>query len=139
MTVKDKALEQLIGVNQRQLIDELAAVSALDDNHPIWAIIAMLAAVVGNTTTEVTRLRDEIIGLKALLQNALNPNPQPTQDATTILAEGRETLNQVKLVLADAAHLNRQMPKFLDRLEDVLSDTRQRIAVIEQRLYEDSR
>lgn len=135
MTVKDRALEQLSDVNQRQLVDELAAISALDDNHPIWAIIAMLGAVIGNTNTnaatEVARLRDEVSELKGLVQVSLTQNNRPAQDSTPTLAEIHETLHQVKLVLANAAHLNRQMPKFLERLEDVLGEIRHGISAIE--------
>ena len=138
MTVKDRALEQLSDVNQRQLIDELAAVTALDDNHPIWAIIAMLGAAIGSATTdtaaEVARLRDEVIELKGLIQGSLGRNGNPSQDSTPALAEVHETMNQVKLVLADAAHLNRQMPKFLDRLEGVLDRTRQAISGLDQKI-----
>ena len=134
MTVKDRALEQLSDVNQRQLIDELAAVSALDDNHPIWAIIAMLGAVIGNTATEVARLRDEVIEVKGLVQGSLGRNGNPSQDSTPALTEIHETMNQVKVVLGDAAHLNRQMPKFLERLEGVLDRTRQAIAAIDSKL-----
>lgn len=134
MTVKDKALEQLIDVNQRQLVDELAAISSLDDNHPIWAIIAMLGAVIGNTNTsaatEVARLRDEVIELKGLVQVSLNRDNPPAQDSTPMLIEIQETMNQVRVVLTDTAHLNRQMPKFLERLEDVLSGMRHAIGTI---------
>ena len=138
MTVKDRALEQLADVNQRQLIDELAAISALDDNHPIWAIIAMLGAVIGNTTTdtaaEVARLRDEVIELKGRVQGSLGRDGNPSQDSTPELTEIHETMNQVKLVLGDAAHLNRQMPKFLERLEEVLDRTRQAISGLDQKI-----
>lgn len=132
--MKDNALEQLADVNQRQLIDELAGISALDDNHPVWALIAMLGAVIGNTNTntntEVTRLSAEVVALKGLVQESLNRNNPPVRDSTPMLIEIHETLNQMKLVLAEAANLNRRMPKFLERLEDVLSGVRQAIATI---------
>ena len=64
----------------------------------------------------------------------LGGNGNPSQDSTALRDDLGETMDQVKLVLADAAHLNSQMPKFLDRLEGVLDRTRQAIAVIDSKL-----
>ena len=50
---------------------KFAGVSSVDDKRPICAIMAMLGAAIGSTTTdtaeEVARLRDEVIELKGLM------------------------------------------------------------------------
>ena len=45
---KDLALSHLTTPSQRQLVEALAEQQALSDDHPIWAIVAMLGAVVSS-------------------------------------------------------------------------------------------
>lgn len=51
-----------------------------------------------------------------------------------MLAEIHETLRQVKSVLTDAAHLNRQMPKFLENLAAAFTGTKKAIRALESKV-----
>jgi hypothetical protein len=94
MTPRDQALQQLTDLHQRQVVETLADVQALPDDHPIWGVVALLGAVIAKA------------------------------------GEGSD----VHAALADTAQLNRQMPAFLARLEEVLGSTQRTLAPIESRL-----
>jgi hypothetical protein len=94
MTLRDQALQQLTDHHQRQVVETLAYVQGLPDDHPIWSVVALLAA------------------------------------ATSKTGEGSD----VHAELTATAQLNRQMPAFLARLEQVLSSTQRTLASIEARL-----
>ncbi|WP_298405081.1 hypothetical protein [Ferrimicrobium sp.] len=94
MTLRDQALQQLTDFHQRQVVETLADVQGLPDDHPIWATVALLGTVI----------------VKA--------------------GEGSD----VHAELEATAQLNRQMPDFLARLEEVLASTQTTLASIVARL-----
>ena len=127
---KELALELIADPAQRQLIEALADTQSLPDDHPTWIMIAMVAIVTNgtrseldSTATELARLKSEVAELK-------------TQAAASaaVLAQTNDQLHQIQLVFADAAHLNRRMPTFLDRLEEVFGDVRTAIRSIDTKI-----
>jgi hypothetical protein len=94
MTPRDKALQQLTDLHQRQVVETLADMQALPDDHPIWGVVALLGAVISKP------------------------------------GEGSD----VQAALAATAHLNAQMPRFLERLEEVLRSTQLTLETISSRL-----
>jgi hypothetical protein len=95
MTLREQALRQLTDYHQSQVVEALADAQGLPDDHPIWATIALLGAVVAKA--------------------------------------GSTNVDTAKALEA-AAQLNRQMPAFLSRLEEVLVSTQKSLASIESRL-----
>ena len=95
MTLREQALRQLIDLHQQQAVEALADAQGLPDDHPIWATVALLGAVVAKA--------------------------------------GSTNMDTAKALEA-AAQLNRQMPAFLSRLEEVLGSTQRTLASIEARL-----
>jgi hypothetical protein len=94
MTLRDLALEQLTDLHQGQVVEALAQMQGLPDDHPIWATVALLG---------------------------------------TVIAKGGEG-SETQVTLVATAQLNRQMPAFLARLEEILGTTNQTLASIEARL-----
>jgi len=94
MTLKDQALQQLTDHHQRQVVEALADSQGLPDDHPIWCVVALLAA------------------------------------ATSKTGEGSD----VHAELQATAQLNRQMPVFLSRLEEVLGSTQRALASMQTSL-----
>lgn len=148
---REIALSFLASPSQRQLVDYLADMQALDEDHPIWGIVAMLGAVISGegssrldlgelgeilatesdlkaATTEVRMLRSEIHGLRSEIQKVrsdIRSLASQTSTSTTELKDMHvviETrLSQIGKVINDAAHLNSQMPKFLESLRMALT------------------
>ncbi|WP_298343542.1 hypothetical protein [Ferrimicrobium sp.] len=94
MTLRDLALEQLTDLHQGQVVEALAQMQGLPDDHPIWATVALLG---------------------------------------TVIAKGGEG-SETQVTLVATAQLNRQMPAFLARLEEVLGSMQNSLMVIEARL-----
>jgi len=94
MNLREQALQQLTDLHQRQVVETLADVQGLPDDHPIWSVVALLAAATSKTGER----------------------------------------SDVHAELAATAQLNRQMPDFLARLEEVLASTQRTLASIEARL-----
>ncbi|WP_276969321.1 hypothetical protein [Ferrimicrobium acidiphilum] len=95
MTLREQALRQLTDLHQQQAVEALADAQGLPDDHPIWATVALLGAVVAKA--------------------------------------GSTNMDTAKALEA-AAQLNRQMPVFLARLEEVLASTQRTLTSIEARL-----
>jgi hypothetical protein len=95
MNLREQALRQLTDLHQQQAVEALADAQGLPDDHPIWATIGLLGAVVAKA--------------------------------------GSTNVDTAKALEA-AAQLNRQMPDFLARLEEVLASTQRTLASIEARL-----
>ena len=95
MNLREQALQQLTDLHQRQVVETLADVQGLPADHPIWATVALLGAVVAKA--------------------------------------GSTNMDTAKALEA-VAQLNRQMPDFLARLEEVLASTQRTLASIEARL-----
>ncbi|WP_298346668.1 hypothetical protein [Ferrimicrobium sp.] len=134
MSVRDAALEQLRDANQRRAVEALAGLQSLPDDHPIWATVALLAAVIGkgNEDTaflraEITRLGAEIAEVKGMLRTS------PT-GSTPELTDIARFMDRVSGAVSGAAHLDAAMPGVLERLEEVLGGIREDIASIEGRL-----
>lgn len=141
MTVKDQALKQLADSNQYQAIEALAAINSLEDDHPIWATVAMLGAVINraetaasDTAKEVSSLRDEVMELKGLILGSIERRETPGGGSAAVLAKSRELMSQVLEVLNGAATLNKQMPKFLDQLEGVVGDAQRALASLDAKM-----
>lgn len=94
MNLCEQALQQLTDLHQRQVVEALADLQGLPDDHPIWATVALLGTVIAKT------------------------------------GEGSDA----QVTLNATAQLNRQMPAFLARLEEVLGTTNLSLASIEARL-----
>ncbi|MHB1733106.1 MAG: hypothetical protein ACYCU8_06575 [Ferrimicrobium acidiphilum] len=94
MNLREQALQQLTDLHQRQVVETLADVQGLPDDHPIWSVVALLAA------------------------------------ATSKIGEGSD----VHAELTATAQLNRQMPDFLARLEEVLASMKAQLANLDARI-----
>ena len=44
MNLREQALRQLTDLHQAQVVEALADTQGLPDSHPIWAVVALLAA-----------------------------------------------------------------------------------------------
>ena len=97
-SLRGQALQQLTDLHQRQVVEALADVQGLPDDHPVWATVTLLGAVIAKA------------------------------------GERSKMSAELAQALADAAHLNRQMPGFFNRLEEVLGSTQKTLASIEARL-----
>jgi hypothetical protein len=65
MNAKDAGLQQqLSNANQRQLVEALADSQTLPHKHPIWAVVAMLGAVVNESLKEAAETRNELKQLR---------------------------------------------------------------------------
>lgn len=132
MTVKSAALRQLSDLNLRQVVLSLAEVQSLPDDHPVWALVAMLAAIIKQTNTaaittdqEVAELRKEISELKNIL---LVRNNAPD------VAELRTLMGQIKYVLAKTAELRAYMPVFINEIEEVCIGIQKDVSAIKSAL-----
>lgn len=141
MTVKAQALKQLSDSNQLQAIEALAALHCLEDDHPIWATVAMLGAVINraetaalDTAREVSSLRDEVMELKGLIIGSMGRREESGGESSAALAKTRQLMTQVLEVLNGAATLNKQMPGFLERLEGVLGETQRVLASLDAKM-----
>jgi hypothetical protein len=85
-------------LHQRQVVEALADVQGLPDDHPVWATVTLLGAVIAKA------------------------------------GERSKMSAELAQALADAAHLNRQMPGFFNRLEEVLGSTQKTLASLEARV-----
>ncbi len=136
-TVKDHALKQLSDAKQVGALEALAALESLDDDHPIWATVAMLGAVINRAETsasetakEVSSLRDEVLELKGLIIGSMGHKDTARGESALTVAKIRELMSGTLEVLSGAANLNKQMPGFLERLEEVLGGMQQEIGTI---------
>ncbi len=136
-TVKDHALKQLSDAKQVGALEALAALESLDDDHPIWATVAMLGAVINRAETsasetakEVSSLRDEVLELKGLIMGSMGYRDTAGGESVLMVAKIRELMSGTLEVLSGAANLNKQMPGFLERLEEVLGGMQQEIGTI---------
>lgn len=141
LTVKDHALRQLSEAKQVGAIEALAALDSLDDDHPIWATVAMLGAVINRAETsasetakEVSSLRDEVLELKGLIIGSLGHKEPTGGESVLMLAKIRELMGQIHEVLCGTANLNKQMPGFLGRLEGVLGDVQRTLASLDSKM-----
>ena len=141
MTLRDLALEQLRDLHQRQVVEALAQMQGLPDDHPIWATVAMLGAVINRsetstseTASEVSNLRDEVMELKGLIIGSMSHREAPGGESVLMLAKIRELMNQILEVLSGSANLNKQMPGFLEKLEGVLVDTQRSLASLDAKM-----
>ena len=130
MTAKDAALQQLSSASQRQLLESLADSQSLPDTHPIWATVAMLGAVVGETSRESREARAEIQSLRAELRGLKGT----LEEQAAVSGEISATLSQMKLAFGNVAHLDRRMPEFLASLESAFGSIQERLASIETQL-----
>lgn len=140
-TVKDYALKQLGDAKQVGALEALASLDGLDDDHPIWATVAMLGAVINRAETsasetarEVSDLRDEVLELKGLIIGSMGHRDAPGGESVLMLAKIRELMSQILEVLSGSANLNKQMPGFLGRLEGVLVDTQRSLASLDAKM-----
>ena len=140
-TVKDQALKQLSDAKQVGAIEALATLDSLDDDHPIWATVAMLGAVINRAETsasetaqEVSSLRDEVMELKGLIIGSMGHRDASGGESALMLAKIRELMGQTLEVLSGAANLNKQMPGFLGRLEGVLGENQRILASIDAKI-----
>ena len=115
-TLKEQALAQLAELHQRQVVEALGEVQGLGEDHPIWATVAMLGAVIGRANAEAEDAAAVVAGLRG--------------DLAALRAELAELSRQVVPVLEDAARLSRRMPGFLERLEEVLGGMRREVGAI---------
>lgn len=115
-TLKEQALAQLAELHQRQVVEALGEVQGLGEDHPIWATVAMLGAVIGRANADAEDAATEVAGLRG--------------DLAALRAELAELSRQVVPVLEDAARLSRRMPGFLERLEEVLGGMRREVGAI---------
>ena len=140
-TVKDYALKQLGDAKQVGALEALASLDGLDDDHPIWATVAMLGAVINRAETsasetvkEVSNLRDEVLELKGLIIGSMGHRDAPGGESVLMLAKIRELMSQILEVLSGSANLNKQMPGFLGRLEGVLGDAQRTLASLDAKM-----
>jgi DNA-binding transcriptional MerR regulator len=97
-SLRGQALQQLTDLHQRQVVEALADIQGLPDDHPVWATVTLLGAVIAKA------------------------------------GERSKMSAELTQALADAAHLNRQMPGFFNRLEEVLGSTQKTLASLEARV-----
>ena len=117
LTVKDHALKQLSDSKQISALEALASLEGLADDHPIWATVAMLGAVINQgeinaleTANEVSSLRDEVLELKGLVIGSMGHRDGSGGESVLMLAKIRELMSQILEVLSGSANLNKQMP-----------------------------
>lgn len=141
MTVKDQALKQLSDAKQIGALEVLASLEGLEDDHPIWATVAMLGAVINRsgtsaseTANEVSSLRDEVLELKGLIIGSMGQRDGSGGESVLMLAKIRELMSQILEVLSSSANLNNQMPGFLQKLEGVLVDTQRSLASLDAKM-----
>ena len=141
LTVKDHALKQLSDAKQLEALEALASLDGLEDDHPIWATVAMLGAVINRsetstseTASEVSNLRDEVMELKGLIIGSMSHREAPGGESVLMLAKIRELMSQILEVLSGSANLNKQMPGFLEKLEGVLVDTQRSLASLDAKM-----
>ncbi len=141
LTVKDHALKQLSDAKQLNALEALTSLEGLEDDHPIWATVAMLGAVINrsgtsasDTAREVSSLRDEVLELKGLIIGSVGHRDGSGGESVLMLAKIRELMSQILEVLSGSANLNKQMPGFLEKLEGVLVDTQRSLASLDAKM-----
>ena len=141
LTVKDYALKQLSDAKQLEALEALASLDGLEDDHPIWATVAMLGAVINQsgtstseTANEVSSLRDEVLELKGLIIGSMGHRDGSGGESILMLAKIRELMSQILEVLSGSANLNKQMPGFIGRLEGVLGETQRTLASLDTKM-----
>ena len=141
LTVKDHALKQLSDAKQISALEALASLEGLADDHPIWATVAMLGAVINQgeinaleTANEVSSLRDEVLELKGLVIGSMGHRDGSGGESVLMLAKIRELMSQILEVLSGSANLNKKMPGFLQKLEGVLVDTQCSLASLDAKM-----
>lgn len=156
MSMKDTALAMVEGAGARHVAQELAMSASLSDDHPTWAIIAMVGSVLGKANedqqalvTEVRRLDDAVRRLELRLGSgsslgsigesradvgASGAIAAAIGDLTHELAEMKR---KVSSSMEDNALLSQKMPGFQSRLEDVLGAMRRDISTLALRLVDD--
>ena len=134
MSGRDAALEQLRDATQRRAVEALAGLQSLPDDHPIWATVALLAAVIGKGNEDTAFLRAEITRLGAEIAEVKGMLRLSSAGGAPELTDIAAFMDQVSGALSGAAHLDAAMPGFLERLEEVLGGIRKDIASIEGRL-----
>ena len=141
LTVKDYALKQLSDAKQLDALEALTSLEGLEDDHPIWATVAMLGAVINRaetnaseTASEVSSLRDEVLELKGLILGSMGHREASGGESVLMLAKIRELMSQILEVLSGSANLNKQMPGFLGRLEGVLGETQRTLASLDAKM-----
>lgn len=127
---KELALELIADPAQRQLIEALADTQTLPDDHPTWIMIAMVAVVTNGTRSELDATATELARLKSEIAELKNQGDK----SAAASAELSGLLSDIRTILADAAHLNRRMPSFLDKLEEVFAYTQARIESIDAKI-----
>ena len=141
LTVKDHALKQLSDAKQLEALEALASLDGLEDDHPIWATVAMLGAVINRsetstseTASEVSNLRDEVMELKGLIIGSMSHRDGSGGESVLMLAKIRELMSQILEVMSGSANLNKQMPGFLEKLEGVLGETQRSLASLDAKM-----
>jgi hypothetical protein len=141
LTVKDYALKQLSDAKQISALEALASLEGLADDHPIWATVAMLGAVINrsgtgasDTAREVSSLRDEVLELKGLIIGSMGHRDGSGGESVLMLAKIRELMSQILEVLSGSANLNKQMPGFLEKLEGVLGEMQRSLASVDAKM-----
>ena len=123
-SLKNLALVHLSQPSQRQLVETLADSQALPDDHPIWSIVAMFAVAMSKTPVGVDSDSDAVEKTLAEIRDelhALNAGHKIlAAEISALTARLDAHLADISKVIAGAANLNRQMPKFLDSLKAAL-------------------
>ena len=149
MSIKDTALAMIKEAGARHIAQELANSASLSDDHPTWAIIAMVGSVLGQANAdqqalvaEIRRLDTTVRQLEMLVGNVsvggfgggTGAIAASIGDLTHELADMKR---KVTSSMDDNALLSQKMPGFLSRLEDVLVGMRKDISQLSLRLADD--
>ncbi|WP_276973500.1 hypothetical protein [Ferrimicrobium acidiphilum] len=146
MSMKDTALAMVEEAGARHVAQELAASASLSDDHPTWAIIAMVGSVLGKANAdqqallaEIRRLDDAVRRLELQIGSGSGDRygiggggaiAGSLGDLTHELADMKR---KVSASLEDNALLSQKMPGFLSRLEDVLVAMKRDIEILVHR------
>ncbi|NNN15947.1 MAG: hypothetical protein HKL82_08850 [Acidimicrobiaceae bacterium] len=68
MSLREYAMKQLVEMGWRPVVDEMAKIQGLPEDHPAWAMVAMIGAAIGDGSdckAELANLRAEVAGLRA--------------------------------------------------------------------------
>ena len=132
---KELALSHLASPSQRQLVEALADQQSLPDDHPIWAIVAMLGTVVSGAPprqdlsgfestlaqkSDTEAVRTEIRALTGELRILESQTEALVAEVKALHARLDDHLDEIAKVISGAANLNRKIPEFLDGLKAVL-------------------
>ena len=134
---KQLALSQLASPAQRRLVEAIADSQALPDDHPAWAIVAMVMAAIGpiaissnssdlngtdSLAIRIDRLASETAQLKSEIADLKAQVSQITQQMT-----------RIEEILSAAAHLTKGMPKFQQQLGEAIGTVLQRIGSLDSK------